>query len=173
MTTSRLKGQLDAFARTISKEPMGLAHHVPEPWAKPTRCFENAAAKVRESGGRVRFGWMFHFRQVLQLGGAGYLIAVHHAVWHAPNGALVDVTPFDPDPLHRPLTPAGNDDILFLLDSSAVPIQTANVVAPRPSKFYPVSDDERLIAHIQRLQAEEDQNCQRIYGGDGEVSSPT
>jgi hypothetical protein len=35
-----------------------------------------------------------------RLPGRGYLIAVNHAVWHAPDKKLTDVTPFDSDPKH-------------------------------------------------------------------------
>src|SRR5262249_879898 len=47
---------------------------------------------------------------------AAYLFLTHHAVWHAPDGRLVNVTPY-PDPKHHPL-PGPGSDILFLVDDS-------------------------------------------------------
>lgn len=125
---------LKAFARTISSEPLGLAVHRPEAWAKPTRCFENANHQAQRRGGRVLFGWMFHYRVVAHIPGPGYLIAVHHAVWHAPTGELIDVTPFHDDPKHHPISPGG--DVLFLVDTKAQPVAVNSAIAPMPSRHY-------------------------------------
>jgi hypothetical protein len=45
-----------------------------------------------------------------QVEALGNLFLTHHAVWHAPNGQMIDVTPY-PDPKHHPLAPGGS--ILF------------------------------------------------------------
>ena len=77
--------------------------------------------KVKQDGGTGRFGWTFHLRIAPSLG--AYLFVTHHAVWHAPDGRLVDVTPFHHDLRHHPLTE--NGDVLFLVDDAAQPVETA------------------------------------------------
>jgi hypothetical protein len=163
ITESALRKHIKAFAATISHQELGLAHYRPEKWGQPTRCFENVARKVQEDAGRVQFGWMFHHRYVTDIPDSDYLIAAHHAVWHAPNGDLIDVTPFHPDAKHHPISPGG--DVLFLVDSGAMPVITDRLMAPLPSKFSPVSNDERLLSHLQRLSREEEQHCRLIYEG--------
>ena len=116
--------------------------------------------KIQRDGGHCKFGWMFNHRFVVEIPGPGYLIAVHHAVWHAPNGCMVDVTPFHHDPKHRPLAPGG--DVLFLVDDCAEPVTTDKVIAPLPSRFKALSDEERLVAHVQRLTLEERETCLQI-----------
>jgi hypothetical protein len=154
---------LEAFARTISHGTRGLAFHRPEPWATPTRCFENAIRQAEQKGGRPLFGWMFHYRVVEDIPGPGYLIAAHHAVWHAPTGPLVDVTPLHDDPKHRPISPGG--DVLFLVDTNAQPIAVGSTVGPRPSRFYALDADDRLVAHVRRLQEAEEDACRNLYAG--------
>ncbi len=149
------------FAATISNQPLGLARYRPEVWGQPTKCFENVKRKVQQDAGRARFGWMFHYRVVADIPWPGYLIAVHHAVWHAPNGYLIDITPFHPEPKHSPLSSGG--DVLFLVDDSATPVTRERLIAPRPSRFYPLSADERLITHVQQLVLKEEQECRQIY----------
>ncbi len=135
ITESDLRKHIQAFAASISRQQLGLARYRPEKWGQPTRCFENVDRKVQEDTGRAQFGWMFHHRQVIDIPESDYLIAVHHAVWNAPNGYLIDVTPFHPDMRHRPVAPGG--DVLFLVDDSAVPFRTDRLMAPLPSKFSP------------------------------------
>jgi hypothetical protein len=92
--------RIQDIARTISNDPVVGARHAPEPWAIPNQCFPNAQRKAQQAGGDVLYGWMFDFREVLVLPGRHYVIAVNHAVWHAPNKTMIDVTPFDPKHLH-------------------------------------------------------------------------
>lgn len=155
------KRHIEEFAATISKQPLGLARYLPEVWGQPTQCFENVWHKVLRDGGQVWFGWMFHHRVVANIPGPGYLIAVHHAVWHEPEGHLIDVTPFYSEPKHHPISPGG--DVLFLVDDSATPITREKFVGPRPSQFYPLSADERLLTHVQQLVRNEEQRLRQIY----------
>ncbi len=76
---------------------LGLVFHRPEDWAMPSRCFENAAAKVRRDGGKMAYGWTFHKRHVEDIPEQVYVFITHHAVWHAPDGGLVNVTPYPED----------------------------------------------------------------------------
>lgn len=78
---------------------------------------------------------MFQKRLVASTPEDSYLIAVHHAVWYAPNGHLIDVTPFHNDSKHHPLT--FNDNVLFLVDDNAMPHMLGRLVAPLPSHYYP------------------------------------
>jgi hypothetical protein len=106
-----IKAHIDAIAPTISSQPLGLAYHRAEIWADASRCFENVSRKVSRDGGRTQFGWTFHHRFVKEIPGPGYLFLTHHAVWNAPDGRLIDVSPY-PDPKHQPLAPGGST--LFL-----------------------------------------------------------
>jgi hypothetical protein len=161
ITEDELRTHINVFAATISQQPLGLAHYRPEGWGQPTRCFENARRKVHECGGRVQLGWMFHHRFVADLIDSDYLIAVHHAVWHAPTGHLIDVTPFHAELRHRPLSPGG--DVLFLVDDKAQPVTTNRLIAPLPSRFSSVHDNEPLLRHIRNLTHEEERHCRAIY----------
>jgi hypothetical protein len=158
---SEVRKSIAKFAATISAQPLGLAQHRPEPWAQQTRCFENVGRKVQQDRGRGQSGWMFQCKYLADDATLGYLVAIHHAVWHAPTGELIDVTPFHSDRKHHPLCPG--DGVLFLVDDAALPVITDQVMAPLPSKFFALSEDERLLKHVRRLEEEERQACQRIY----------
>lgn len=152
------------FARTISSQPMGLAYHRPEKWADAFHCFANVIKKVQQDGGNASFGWTFSCRIMSDAHELGYLIATHHAVWHAPDGRLVDVTPFHIDVKHHPYAPTG--DVLFLVDDKAKPVVVEKKAqAPLPLKFFPLSNDDRLIAHIEEMRDKEEQQCKDIYQG--------
>jgi hypothetical protein len=95
-----VRTRINVIAEEISSRSLlGLAHNRPEPWAQPSRCFENVAGKVAQDGGRIRFGWTFHHRLVERMLGPGYVFVTHHAVLNAPDGYLVNVTPY-PERLH-------------------------------------------------------------------------
>ena len=164
ISQSDLNKAITAFASTISTEPLGLAKYRPESWGQQTRCFENVGRKVEQDGGRGQSGWMFQHKYLADDNRLDYLLAIHHAVWHAPSGELIDVTPFHADPKHHPLSPGGN--VLFLVDDAAAPVITDQVMAPRPSRFFALSAEERLVEHVNRLAEEERQACLQIYAQD-------
>jgi hypothetical protein len=59
----------------------------PEPLSIPLECFHNVRQKVEAEGGRLVTGWaIWEWPRV-------YIEAEHHAVYEAPNGHLIDVTP--------------------------------------------------------------------------------
>jgi len=161
ISDSELRKGITAFAATISGQPLGLAKHCPEPWGQQMRCFENVGRKVQQDGGRGQSGWMFQFKYLADDASLGYLVATHHTVWHAPGGQLIDVTPFHSNPQNHPLCPG--DGVLFLVDDAAPPVFTDKVMAPLPSRFFPLSAEDRLVEHVKRLEEEERQACQRIY----------
>lgn len=160
-----LRDGIKRFARTISGQPLGLAKYAPEPWADIRLCFANARRKADQEGGQARFGWMFQHKLVEAIPGHGYLIAIHHAVWRAPNGYLFDVTPLHPDPINHPLAQGG--DMLFLVDDLAQPVRSGRMIGPRPMKFFPLDDDAGLAAHVQRLREAEEEHCRSLYADGG------
>jgi hypothetical protein len=151
---------LKVFAVTISSQPMGLAYHRPEPWAGVLRCFANAAEKVRrERRGKVCYGWTFHDR--IAEGKGIYLFATHHAVWRAPEGWLVDVTPFHEDPNHHPHGWDGS--VLFLMDDAALPVVIDGEMTALPLRYFAVGDDLRLVEYVDGLRREEERKCGELY----------
>jgi hypothetical protein len=145
--------RIQAIASRISSEPLAGARHAPEPSASPTQCFSNAQRKAQQAGGGVLFGWMFQARELAALPGRACLLAVNHAVWHAPDKKLIDVTPFHSDPQHHPIVVNG-DAVLFLIDSSATPLRNEHVGLPLPSWFFPLTD-EAVAAHVAELASKE------------------
>ena len=160
---SDLYDHIRTFASTISHQQLGLALYRPEKDGQPTRCFANVDRKVEVDGGRAQLGWMFHHRYVVDIAESDYLVAVHHSVWNAPNGDLVDVTPFHSEMRHRPISPGG--DVLFLVDDKALPFTTDRFIAPLPLKFHPINNSGRLLRHLQRLKRKEEEQCRLIYEG--------
>jgi hypothetical protein len=160
MQQQLISAKIEEIRQASGVGPVGLARLRPEQDARPHHCFENAMTKARRSGGAVVYGWTFHHRLVDAIPGPGYLFTRHHAVWHASDGSLVDVTPH-PEAKHRPY---GTDDsIVFLVDHDATPIVTGNQMAPRPMQFFPLAQDERLIAYTQELNEREAEACKAIY----------
>ena len=159
---------LDEFIRKIkevspeiSSQPLCQTQHKPEAWSRPVCCFQNVWEKVKRDEGDICFGWTFIHRTNPQYG--DYVIATHHAVWHAPDNKLIDVTPFTESTKHHPVTLAGN--ILFLVDESALPFENETLTAPLPLKFFALSDNEELKNYINKLAEEEQRHCQEIYSG--------
>jgi len=154
---------INAFARTISSQPIGLAYHRPEKWAYAGHCFANVIKKVQQDGGRARFGWIFQGGIMPDAPELGYLVATHHAVWNAQDGSISDVTPFHTNSIPF-CVPTG--EVLFLVDDKAEPVVIgSNMFAPLPLRFFPLSNDKRLIAYIERKKNEEEQRCRDIYQG--------
>ena len=114
--------RIQTIAPFISSDPLSGARHLPKSSAAPTECFSNASRKARQNGGSELYGWMFHVRGLATSRGRHYLIAVNHAVWHAPDKSLIDVTPFHSDPKHRPIVVNG-DVVVFLVDRRSAPLK--------------------------------------------------
>ena len=155
-------GVLKRFASTISQESLGLVNHAPESWAQPMQCLQNVLQKVSRDGGREIYGWVFLPRFSPQYG--SYLIATHHAVWSAVGSTGGgDITPFHENPKHRPYSPRGG--VLFLLDDAAKPKKIGHAMAPLASRFFPATDDPKLVAYIESLRSNEHAACQKLYEG--------
>jgi hypothetical protein len=134
-------------------------NHRPEPSARVGYCFANVWDKVKQCGGRARYGWMFIYR--INPGLGGYVFATNHAVWQDPNGMVVDVTPFHALEKHHPITQDGA--VLFLVDDAAEPVVSDRAVAPLPTRYFPLGNDERLVAYVDELSRKEQQKCDEIY----------
>jgi hypothetical protein len=146
--------RIRAFAPRISNGTLSGAVSAPEASASPTECFANVERKVQQASGSALYGWMFHYREVAATPGPGYLIAVNHAVWCAPDKKLVDVTPFHSDPKHHPIV-VHEKAVLFLIDSNAAPLTDGQVGLPLPSWFFPLTDNEAMVAYVAGLQSRE------------------
>jgi hypothetical protein len=146
--------RIQLIAPGISSGPLAGARYSPEAAASPTQCFSNAQGKAQESGGGVLYGWMFHHREATALPGQGYVLAVNHAVWHAPDKKLIDVTPFHDNPHHHPIVVNG-DAVLFLIDSTAEPLRSDHAGLALPSWLFPLTDGEAIAAYVAELTSKE------------------
>src|SRR5580698_5888752 len=103
---AKIRGRITEIASRTNGPKPGLVHHQPEEWALPSRCFENVTEKVHRDGGSAIYGWTFHLRFVEHRLDEAYMFITHHAIWHSPDGSLVNVTPY-PDDKHYPLPGPG------------------------------------------------------------------
>ena len=150
--------RLQEFAKTISPEAFGLVEHQPEPWAEPMMCFRNLQRKVARDGGRAINGWIFQARAA-EFG--EYFIATHHAVWLAPNGAILDVTPFHSNEIKHPLSE--NGCLYYLIDGNARPATVGAIRFALASKFYPATNSPILMAYVKKLTRNEHERCEKLY----------
>lgn len=142
---------IETFSKSISKEPFGLVYYRPDKESIVTDCISNVSNFVKRYGGSVIYGWYFGHRVSEKYG--DYLIATYHAVWRAPNGKLIDITPFHENLKHQPLTSQGS--VLFQVDTKAQPIKHGRLIIPRPLKFYPILKSEELKEYIKTLEEQE------------------
>ena len=103
----------------------------------------------------------FHHRLAEKLPGLPlYLYVTHHAVWRAPDGRLIDVTPY-PSDRHKPFCVENSP--LFLLDDKAKPVMAGGQPAPLPSRFFAVDDAAGLAEYVDELNRREQSECQELY----------
>jgi hypothetical protein len=98
-----------------------------------------------------------------------YLFATHHAVWHAPEGWLIDVTPFHEDPRHHPH--GWNGNVLFLMDDAAFPVVIGGQMTALPLRYFALGDDPRLVEYVEGLRQEEERKCRELYESMGAARS--
>jgi hypothetical protein len=118
--------------------------------------------KVRQEGGGILFGWTFNHHAAPGVG--EYITATYHAVWHAPGGQLIDVSPFHDDQRLNPYMENGG--VLFLVDDTAKPVVTDSLIAPLPLRYLPLGDDQHLRDYLSELIEKEELECRKIYEGD-------
>lgn len=164
VTLKEIVDGIQVIAPKISSWRLCGAVYAPEPTAVQTQCFANAQRKAQQDGGSVLCGWMFNYRDVVSIPGPGYLIAVNHAVWLAPDTRLVDVTPFHSDPQHHPIDINGNV-VLFLIDNQAAPLVSGQTGLPLPSWFFPLTNDKAMAAHVAKLETTELDDWEKQVAG--------
>ena len=106
----------------------------PAPWASLNECFNNVSRMVKQYGGSMISGWAVWQR------GNMLLDAEAHAIWRAPDGKLIDITPHS----------YNEKRILFLFDSS-VCYQGITIPSHRQALT-----DSPLVAEFIRLYSERD-----------------
>ena len=106
----------------------------PAPWAALNECFNNVHRMVKQYGGSMISGWAVWQR------GNMLLDAEAHAIWRAPDGKLIDITPHS----------YNEKRILFLFDSS-VCYQGITIPSHRQALT-----DSPLVAEFIRLYSERD-----------------
>ena len=151
ITEDELDNAIESFAKTISSQQLGLAYHKPDSESLPTNCIENVRQFIAKNGGKVKYGWTFNHRVSTEYG--DYLFATHHAVWLAPDGYLIDITPFHAEQKHHPITVEGS--VMFLLDDKAQPIKMGKYLIPRPLKYYPIGESKELNEYMETLEMQE------------------
>ncbi len=146
-----IRNKIEEFATQICKKPfLGLVFHVPEIWARPNLCYLNVMEKVNKSGGKEVYGWTFNFRK----SNVGhYLFATHHCIWGSPDGNPIDITPFNEEPKHHPITQDGS--VLFLIDDTAMPLIKGDVIAPLPLRFFAIEDNQEIKEYVAKLNSDE------------------
>ena len=106
----------------------------PAPWAALNECFNNVYRMVKQYGGSMISGWAVWQR------GNMLLDAEAHAIWRAPDGKLIDITPHS----------YNEKRILFLFDSS---VCYQGITIPSHRQALTVSP---LVAEFIRLYSERD-----------------
>lgn len=158
-----LSDRTDLRAGEITEEVKSIKATITH--AKADCCFDNVMEKIKRSGNGAIPGWTFRMHRNPEFG--AYLAATHHCVWMAPDRTLIDVTPFNDDELLRPLTENGN--AIFLIDMEASPVvfmvNNTEITAPLPDRFFPLSDDEKLLQYIAAITEQERRECEEIYAG--------
>jgi len=167
ISEANLSEYVRRIASGVSSGPLGLAWHRPSPTASFRHCFQNVRDQVKLGGGVSKYGWTFTVHSRPPVG--DYLVLTHHAMWHAPDGHLTDITPY-PDPKYRPLGPEGS--ILFLVDERALPVGVPLALAPLPLKFFALSDDPALAQYVAKLGDDEQAKCAELYAGLPNPSTP-
>lgn len=105
ITPKRIDKTVIDFCREVS--PRQRPEYVsvrPEPDAKTGECFFNVLRTVERAGGAIEYGWR------IGIWPGVFIECEHHAVWRAPDGSPIDVTP----------AADGQTRILFLPDPSKV-----------------------------------------------------
>ncbi|MFB9079460.1 hypothetical protein ACFFLS_06200 [Flavobacterium procerum] len=86
----------------ISSKPQLLPVKV-ESFSMFLNCYGNVEQKIKKDGGRIRYGWQIHLKELL-------CEAEHHAVWENEKGQLICITPNQDN----------KEQILFFLDDEKV-----------------------------------------------------
>ncbi|WP_461074416.1 hypothetical protein [Spirosoma flavus] len=156
MTLKEMIPHLRAFAKQIKGilSSVQYVQHIPDATALINACYQNVDDKVAREGGYAQYGWHFSHKFAPGISEVGYLVATNHAVWCSPQGKLIDVTPFHPNPRLRPLNVDGK--IFFLADNKAAPDRLEGYPLPNPMKFFALNTGKKLKAYIEELTQKEE-----------------
>ncbi len=80
---------------------------------------------------------------------------------------MIDVTPY-PNDFQRPL-PGTGENIVFMFDCDAEPVEVGGRVLPRKSRFYALSSDGHLLEHVRQQASQEDEEYSRLLAGAEEL----
>ena len=134
-TPARITQVIIDFCASITSDSLPEYIDVcPAPWAALNECFNNVYRMVKQYGGSMISGWAVWQR------GNMLLDAEAHAIWRAPDGKLIDITPHS----------YNEKRILFLFDSS-VCYQGITIPSHRQALT-----DSPLVAEFIRLYSERD-----------------
>jgi hypothetical protein len=125
---------------------------VPDITATPRECFFNVHQAVDQRGGEIVYGWAVWWWPGV------FIEAEHHAVWKAPDGSMLDVTPHE----------RGNSATLFVADQDAIFDETS---------FYRRDNIRKSLRNDPDIQAWLDAMAQRYqltekYSSGRAVSAP-
>jgi len=136
--TDMLERISTVIAPAVGGHGLAFARHAPAPAAVVNHCFSNAQQEAATHGGEAVYGWSVRYVE----SPCAFLVAFNHAVWRSPNGAMIDVTPFDPR--HQPVCIDGA--VVFIEDPSAKPLSGTGRGRCLPSWFFPLSNEPISIA---------------------------
>lgn len=103
-TPHRIDKTVTDFCRGINSGQPEYVPVLPEADTKTGECFHNVLRQVERNGGAIEYGWH------IAIWPGVFIEGEHHAVWRAPDGRAIDVTP-----------PVGGvQRILFLPDPECV-----------------------------------------------------
>jgi hypothetical protein len=137
---------LAASVAAVSTEHLLLVPNKPGPDDETLMCIQNVLSAVERQMGEAAYGWTLDIR-ISEHG--PYVFLQHHAVLRTCEGALVDVTPQTPRHLGRTLYIRGQ--MLFLPNSTTLPMDSEYGPASLPNRFTSLRQSEALKAYLAEL----------------------
>ena len=156
--TSTVEQNIENFAKLINSQQLIFVKHSPVHDAKYKFCLKNVALHIEQFGGKPKCGWRFRHHEPKDMPQQYYLTAEHHCIW-LNNDILLDITPLPQDKALYPLMNQGNH--IFLPDNNADPIWNKVTLAPLPTQYYAIGDNQFLKEHVNALQEKEWETYQK------------
>jgi hypothetical protein len=128
---------------------------VPGDGCKPNECFANVRRHVEANGGQAQYGWCLDVDP-----DEPFVVANNHALWMAPDGSLIDVTP----------TLLPEQVAVFLSDDGAAPIDKGDACWPHPSRAFPLTKNPRSKRLARRVNQQEWTYWAALQKGDYEYA---
>jgi hypothetical protein len=128
-----------------------------DPQSRENDCYPNCVAKVERDGGFVVVGW----RRTCAILDAELIATLdHHAVWHNPSGALVDISQHVKC-INNTLTIFTDEYTYFLSDPAAT---FTDYKSCRPSRHMPMVPDTH--GYLKKACERMDSRAEAIQRGD-------